>query len=576
MSRKKQTEKEPMTLTDAFQAVYEYATRESNSDPDLPEFLTSDTKPTTMDRPDAAYARLTTELDITDRQAELLSVILELALSATSCPTPTSVAKRLGITQIKFLSLKPDLERLADKRYIVFNRERLSHSAFIMPNSFVNAISNNRIPTEHDIETNSVPKFCRRLDAIFREFYDDNMDFKTLVAEMDLLLTSSPDCRIVKAWNDNNCPKELCKYEQVLFIFMLSRAVCRNESSFVWEDYARLFYDSDIVSEIAATIESGDLDLFRMGLIEHENCDGLESTESICLTSKAKSEFLGDIKTSARICQADQAFHIIPHDQITRKELFFNDREQTELDRLAGLLQPDNFAQIQLRLQEKGMRRGVACLFYGAPGTGKTASCYNLSAATGRDIWFVDMAQLKSKWVGESEQNLSNLFRSYHKAVRENPDAAPIMVWNEADAIFGRRRKVEHAVDKMENAMQNIILQELEDLEGILIATTNFSLKDGFDPAMERRFLIKVCFDKPEVNTRTKIWRSMFTELAESDARTLAAEYDFSGGLIENINRKATVDYVLSGRQLSLDYLRELCRSEQMSESESRHIIGFS
>lgn len=93
---------------------------------------------------------------------------------------------------------------------------------------------------------------------------------------------------------------------------------------------------------------------------------------------------------------------------------------------------------------------------------------------------------------------------------------------------------------------------------------------------MERRFLIKVCFDKPEVNTRTKIWRSMFTELAESDARTLATEYDFSGGLIENINRKATVDYVLSGRQLSLDYLRELCRVEQMPESGSRHIIGFS
>lgn len=185
------------------------------------------------------------------------------------------------------------------------------------------------------------------------------------------------------------------------------------------------------------------------------------------------------------------------------------------------------------------------------------------------------MAQLKSKWVGESEQNLSNLFRSYHKAVRENPDAAPIMVWNEADAIFGRRRRVEHAVDKMENAMQNIILQELEDLEGILIATTNFSLKEGFDPAMERRFLIKVRFDKPEVNTRTKIWRSMFTELAESDARTLAAEYDFSGGLIENINRKALVDYVLSGRQLSLDYLRELCRSEQMESTAARH-IGFS
>ena len=67
----------------------------------------------------------------------------------------------------------------------------------------------------------------------------------------------------------------------------------------------------------------------------------------------------------------------------------------------------------------------------------------------------------------------------------------------------------------------------------------------------------------------------MFTDLPENDARTLATEYDFSGGLIENINRKATVDYVLSGRQLSLDYLRDLCRSEQMESTTARH-IGFS
>lgn len=126
----------------------------------------------------------------------------------------------------------------------------------------------------------------------------------------------------------------------------------------------------------------------------------------------------------------------------------------------------------------------------------------------------------------------------------------------------------------MENAMQNIILQELEDLEGILIATTNFSIKDGFDPAMERRFLIKVAFDKPGTEIRAKIWQSMFTELSDTDATTLAAEYDFSGGLIENINRKATVDYILKGTQPSLDYLRDLCSKERLGTNTTGH-IGF-
>jgi SpoVK/Ycf46/Vps4 family AAA+-type ATPase len=379
---------------------------------------------------------------------------------------------------------------------------------------------------------------------------------------------------LVEAYERYNL-SELDAFERSLFNYMIARNVCRNENSFAWEDYCKLFAESTVVSGIYECIKAGFLILMKKGLVEHDSSDGFEHGELIRLSEKALREFLGDtaIIENARKKTENHAFRIISHDSVQYKELFFNDREQNELNRLSGLLKQDNFKKVIARLEEKGMRKGVACLFYGAPGTGKTASCYNVSAATGRDIYFVDMAQLKSKWVGESEQNLSNLFKAYHKAVAER-ELTPIMVWNEADAIFGRRRKVEHAVDKMENAMQNIILQELEDFEGILIATTNFSLKDGFDPAMERRFLIKVCFDKPEVNTRTKIWRSMFTDLSETDARTLATEYDLSGGLIENINRKATVDYILTGQKPCLSYLRELCCAEISGGISTKH-IGF-
>ena len=91
---------------------------------------------------------------------------------------------------------------------------------------------------------------------------------------------------------------------------------------------------------------------------------------------------------------------------------------------------------------------------------------------------------------------------------------------------------------------------------------------------MERRFLIKVGFDKPEVDIRAKIWQSMFAELSDSDAHTLASEYDFAGGLIENINRKATVDYILNGIKPNLDSLRELCRAERLG-AQTPGRIGF-
>lgn len=554
-----------MTITDSLQAIYEYVAKED-------DFVLADKdEDNVKPRPDAAYAHLRQVLDITDRQIEILSVILELSLNGGA--HSKSIADRLGITHIKFLSIRADLEALAAKRYIIYNKKNVHYSSFIVPGSFTKAISENRCFNPTDLEQRTVPKFCRQLDALFREYHHGNIDTDTLAIEIELVYQCSAECPLVDAYNAYNL-SELDHYERMLFSYMLARNVCHNENSFIWEDYSSFYAESDLISEIFDSIVEGDMDIFKKGLVEHDNSGGFQNSECIRLTDKARKEFIGQTHITTKVRDTSQAFRIIPHDEITPKQLFFNDRERSELDRLSGLLQKENFDNVIARLQEKGMRQGVACLFYGAPGTGKTASCYNLSAATGRDIYFVDMAQLKSKWVGESEQNLSNLFKAYHKAVKESP-LAPVMVWNEADAIFGRRRKVEHAVDKMENAMQNIILQELEDLEGILIATTNFSLKDGFDPAMERRFLIKVCFNKPEVNTRTKIWRSMFTELVETDARTLATEYDFSGGLIENINRRATVDYVLSGRQLSLDYLRDLCRSEQMESTTARH-IGFS
>ena len=104
----------------------------------------------------------------------------------------------------------------------------------------------------------------------------------------------------------------------------------------------------------------------------------------------------------------------------------------------------------------------------------------------------VDIAGLRDKWVGESEKNIKEVFNNYRYICRHS-EVMPILFFNEADAIINKRVKnVERSVDKMDNAMQNIILQELEDLEGILIATTN--LTSNLDPAFERRFLSRWSF----------------------------------------------------------------------------------
>lgn len=213
----------------------------------------------------------------------------------------------------------------------------------------------------------------------------------------------------------------------------------------------------------------------------------------------------------------------------------------------------------------------VACLFYGAPGTGKTETVYQLARRTGRNIMRVNISEIKSSWVGESEKNIKNVFNKYRFLV-ERSEAAPILLFNEADAILGKRMEgAERAVDRMENSIQNIILQEIENMEGILIATTNIA--GNLDKAFERRFLYKIEFERPDIQAKCAIWKSMLPELNEDEAECLASRYDFSGGQIENICRKRTIDSILWGSEiLDFEKLKEHCESEiiQPGKTERR------
>lgn len=218
------------------------------------------------------------------------------------------------------------------------------------------------------------------------------------------------------------------------------------------------------------------------------------------------------------------------------------------------------------------MRCGFACLFYGAPGTGKTETVLQLARQTGRDIIQVNISEVKSMWVGESEKNVKAIFERYRKLVRVSANT-PILLFNEADAIIGKRRtNVSHSVDSMENTMQNIILQEMETLDGIMIATTN--LADNMDKAFERRFLYKVRFDSPSKEARRHIWKSILPQLSEQLIAQLSDKYDLSGGQIENIARKYDVDSILYGEdQIDSRRIESYCQAEQISQQHSS--IGF-
>lgn len=192
---------------------------------------------------------------------------------------------------------------------------------------------------------------------------------------------------------------------------------------------------------------------------------------------------------------------LIDPESIEFKPLFYNREEERELNKLKQALQPNRFDSLLVRLKENKMPLGLNCIFYGKPGTGKTESIYQLAKATGRFILMVNISEIKDKYIGESEKRLKAIFSTYTKALKYF-EQAPILLFNEADALLGRRIKVSHYSDQMNNTMQNILLQEMEDFKGILIATTN--MQESLDPAFERRFLFKIKFGEPKIKARKK------------------------------------------------------------------------
>jgi SpoVK/Ycf46/Vps4 family AAA+-type ATPase len=264
---------------------------------------------------------------------------------------------------------------------------------------------------------------------------------------------------------------------------------------------------------------------------------------------------------------------VLNADGIGTKALFYPVKTARQVSELEKLLSPEEFSRVQDSLEAHGMRKGFACLFYGTPGTGKTETVLQLARKTGRNIMQVDMSQMRDKYVGESEKNVKQIFTRYRQLCRES-DLTPILLLNEADALLGvRLSRVEHSVDQMANTMQNILLQEMENLDGILIATTN--LTQNLDSAFDRRFLYKVEFLKPTAEESRHIWKAMLPEISEDDALMLAKQYAFSGGQIENIARKQIVNAILfpsEGRDLNK--IRQACDSEYLNKKQTRP-IGF-
>ncbi|MBO4738953.1 MAG: ATP-binding protein [Bacteroidales bacterium] len=321
---------------------------------------------------------------------------------------------------------------------------------------------------------------------------------------------------------------------------------------------------------VARDLKEGIHPLIKLDLAEIES-DGMFSDADIKLTEKGKKLFLEkDIELFTDEKSRQDA--LIYPDQIAGKTLFYAPELSLQLDLLKENLSNDKFKELQQRLESNALPKGVAAIFYGSPGTGKTETAMQIAKATGRSVFHVDIANSKSCWFGESEKRIKKIFTNY-ASLCEKEDLKPILLFNEADALFAKRKDSNASnVAQTENAIQNIILEEMEKLNGILIATTN--LITNLDGAFARRFLFKIQFNNPTTEAKQSIWKSKLLWLEDKEALTLAQKYNFSGGEIDNIVRKVIMEEVVNGKRPNINDIEDFCRNEKIhGDNTSR--IGF-
>ena len=511
-------------------------------------------------------------LELSQNEAVLFSIVF-VHMVNDGPPDLSDITKTLKIDVMRFLPHMPLLDNLIKKGYINRCKIRRRHSENTLRNKIYmvndelmeSIIHHKALPKMKNIDNKGSLEILQEIDILIGQCNDSDISQYELVHDSITLLNENRHLPIV----NSIVQQEMDSQYKILLCTILWKGLLGNDIG--------LDFPCGIVSKNAAErlrmmhdfstgedpLTKGDWITTREGRFNTE-LDAILSDKSINLLKMENIE-VKTLKTK-RISTKKP-------DEIVKKALFFNPDEEKQWWRIHSLLQEKNFKSIQERLNEKGMSPGFTILFHGEPGTGKTESVLQLAKESGREIMKIDASMTKSMWFGESEKFMKRIFNNYEE-LRQDAKITPILFFNEADAILSKRKTdMSSNVSQTENALQNILLEELENFKGIFMATSN--LIQNLDTAFDRRFIYKMHFSLPELETSIKIWERAFPFLSTEQNTYLSKEFQFSGAQIDNISRKCAIDYLLSGNDASLEIIEDFCEKEVLIKVNVAQRIGF-
>lgn len=510
-------------------------------------------------------------LGINAMQVQLLTCVFYHQAAHPNCICDIEdLSKMLKLHPLRTMQYKEELDKLEDLGYLVSLDTPRGDNGWRMSKEAAHCLQNNEAFSLEMVRMQTALDFLCKASQYVSEGmrFDQNNSIRPRVKRLMRQNTHLPVVRNLQQFSEEN-------YDMWFMLLMMTTLGVENDP-FVGVSDLEQIIPGRLLRGMIRTIKNGTNIFVKKGYVEEQNMGGLAGDRNFVLTNKAWEEMIDDKDEVAIFLQSEEEQKskvLVDYKSLNKKELFFSGKTKEQIDRLGELLKEEKFADIRKALAQRGMPTGLCCLFYGSPGTGKTELVQQLAIATERDMLQVDLSTLRDKYVGESEKRIKGVFDTYRALVKQS-SKAPILFFNEADGIFGNRMEnTQHSVDKMENAIQNIILQEMEQFEGIMICTTN--LTTCMDKAFDRRFLFKIEFERPTNEARKQIWQSLLVGLNDAQATELADKFDFSGGQIQNISRKQIIHSIFEGSdEIDYEQVKKDCQSEQVSRQNGRK-IGF-
>ena len=510
-------------------------------------------------------------LEVDEYQALFFAVIFSINYKRPEANIE-ELADHFDFGPLRILPFHNELEELVNRGLVetktrVRRRHRiqLAKKSFLLPNQILKAILENKKP--FIVKENVIKDFTGFLhdfDELVELRREDMIPSQQLFEEVEELTDQYREVDELQKIEKFGLNLE----EKLLYYHVCRRTIAGCEKVIINDPLEAIFDNLRDQFLLKKSLFQEKGPLFEKNLLEWSKALFLDK-RTVKLTDKSLSLLFGE--DMELFTDREELNNLVKPGSISEKKLFYNPGENEKIHFLQELLKEEQLPALQNRLKENHMPAGVTVLFHGSPGTGKTETARQLARQTGREIVHVDLSDAKSMWFGESEKKVMEIFDAYNNYARKQ-ELLPILLFNEADALFSKRRDTHHSsTAQTENAIQNILLEQLEEFEGILVATTN--LTTNLDQAFDRRFLYKIQFHNPAKDVKRRIWESKLPGLKEADYEELAGKYNFSGGQIDNVARKVFTEQVLYNRAPGLEKIMAFCEDETMRRENTR--IGY-